>query len=303
MAGQDCPAYHHRMTAPNPWVAIQRNPMSGSGRRRPLLDFIAALRRAGIRPRLYSDRKRLDDALRDPAQRENLLAVVAAGGDGTVLDLINRHPSVPVGILPLGTENLLARQFGIPRDGARAAEIIVHGRRQTLDLGRIGTRRFAIMASCGFDADVIHRAHARRSGHITRLHYLQPIWSTMRAYPHPEIRVYADDAASPITGRLVIVANLPAYALRLRLAPTARGDDGHFDVRIFQHGSTYDMLRYLGMVARGGQECSPEVVCLTALRVRLESDVPVPIQADGDPAGGTPCDVTIDPAAAQLIVP
>jgi diacylglycerol kinase family enzyme len=63
------------------------------------------------------------------------------------------------------------------------------------------------------------------------------------------------------------------------------------------------MLRYLGMVARGGQERSPEVACLTARRVRLESDVSVPIQADGDPAGGTPCEVTVDPAAAQLIVP
>ncbi len=285
------------------WVAIQRNPLSGSGRRRSLFDFIAELRRHGLRPRLYSDRGMLDQALSDPELRHGLHGVVAAGGDGTVLDLINRHPGVPVGILPLGTENLLARQYRIPRDGAGAAAVVAHGRLQPLDLGRIGTRRFAIMASFGFDAEVIHRAHARRSGHITRLHYVQPICSTLRSYRYPEIRVFADDGPRPVAGKLVIVANLPAYALRLGLAPTARGDDGLLDVRVFQRGSTFDMLRYVWLVAMGRHDTRPDVTALRVRRIRLESDVPIPVQADGDPAGYTPSEITVEPAAAQLFVP
>jgi diacylglycerol kinase family enzyme len=291
------------MPIPTRWVAIQRNPTSGSGRRKPLFDFIVALRRHGLRPRLFSDRAQLDAVLADSQRCRFLHGLVAAGGDGTVLDLINRHPGVPVGILPLGTENLLARQFRIPRDGAGAAAIVAEGRLQQLDLGRIDSRRFAVMASAGFDADVIHRAHLRRAGHITRLHYLQPIWSALRKYQYPEIRLFVDDCAQPVAGRLAIVANLPAYALRLGLAPVAQGDDGLLDIRVFQRGSTFDMLRYVCLVILGRHEMRLDVTSLRARRIRVESDVPVPMQADGDPAGHTPCEITIEPSAAQLYVP
>ncbi len=286
-----------------PWVAIQRNPMSGSGRTRPLLEFIAALRRHGLQPRLFSRRDQFDAAVTAPDRHDRLHALVAAGGDGTFLDLVNRHPQLPVGILPLGTENLLARHFRIPRSGADAARIVAAGRRQRLDLGRLGTRRFASMASFGFDAEVIHRAHARRTGHITRSHYLRPIAAALCRYGHPELRLFLDDDPQPVRGRLAIVANLPAYALRLDLVTTARGDDGLFDVRVFEQGSGFQMLRYLSIVICGRHEGLPDVVRRQAARIRVDSDVLIPVQVDGDPAGFTPCELRIEPGAAEIIVP
>jgi diacylglycerol kinase family enzyme len=286
-----------------PWVAIQRNPMSGSGLRRPLLDLIRALQRHGLNPRLFSDRVRLDTALAEPGRREALHALVAAGGDGTVLDVINRHPGLPIGIFPLGTENLLARQFGIPRDGGTAADIIAAGHTIPLDLGRIGDRRFAIMVSVGFDAAVIHSAHAARTGHIRRSHYVWPIGMTLRLYDYPELRVYVDDAAQPVTGRMVVIANLASYALGLPMVPSARGDDGLLDVRIFHGGSTFHLLRYLYMVTTWSLDHLPDVTSLRAKSVRIESSVSAPVQADGDPAGTTPCVVMLEPAAARLFVP
>lgn len=277
--------------------------MSGAGRRRPLHDFIAALKRNGIRPRLFSRREQLDLALSTPELCETLLALVAAGGDGTILDVINRHPGVPVGILPLGTENLVARQFGIPADGAAAARIIKGGRLQSLDLGCLAARRFAIMASFGFDADVIHRAHSLRTGTITRSHYVQPIWSALRTYEHPELHIYADDATEPVVGRMAVVANLSAYAFRLGVVPTALGDDGLLDIRVFQQGSAPHMLRYAFEVVRCRHDALADVVCLRARRVRVESSLPVPVQVDGDPAGFTPTDITVEPAAARIFVP
>lgn len=288
---------------PAPWVAIQRNPMSGSGRRRPLREFVTALRELGLRPRLFKDRRRLDDWLADRDRRASLHALVAAGGDGTLLDLINRHPGVPIGILPLGTENLVARQFGIPRDAAAAARIIAAGHTTTLDLGRVGERRFAVMLSAGFDAAVIHAAHAARTGHIRHSHYVRPIWQSLRTYGYEELRVYADGAERPVVGRMVVAANLAAYAMRLNVVPTARGDDGLLDVRVFQRGSTFQMLRYLYMVARGCHGDLADVASLRARRLRIESSGAVAVQADGDPAGTTPCEVSLEPAAARLFVP
>jgi len=256
-----------------------------------------------LQPRLYSRRQYLDAALNDPDRRASLHAVVAAGGDGTALDVINRYPGLPIAILPLGTENLLARQFGIPRDGTAAAQVLVSGRAIPLDLGRIGDRRFAIMVSAGFDATVIHAAHAARKGHIRRSHYVRPIGEAMWSFGYPELHVYVDGRAEPVRGRLVVAANLASYALGLPMVPTALGDDGLLDVRVFQHRSMFHLLRELSMVMCGRHERSSEVVRMRAQRLRIDSAAPVAVQADGDPAGTTPCIISLEPAAVRLFVP
>src|ERR1700684_2684450 len=111
-----------------PWVAVQRNPSSGDGlKRAEILALCSELRRYGIRPHLFSRRDRLAERLDRPDGRNGLVCLVAAGGDGTVSDLINRFPDVPLAILPLGTENLLARHLGIPCDGRAVAEMIAQG--------------------------------------------------------------------------------------------------------------------------------------------------------------------------------
>ena len=292
------------MDCTTPWVAIQRNPRSGSGRRAALHEFMNELRSCGFRSRLFSSRERLDSYVTDPELLESLHGIVAAGGDGTAMDLMNRHPGLSLGILPLGTENLLARHFRIPlADGRSAARIVAAGHSSLLDIGVVGDSRFSVMASVGLDAEVIHQAHAARQGHITRLHYVRPILNALFRYSHPEIRVYVDGAEEPVTGCLVVIANLSAYAMRLNVVPTAVGDDGLFDVRVFQRGSAFQILRYLSMVARGVHDRSSDVICLQAGQIRIEADVPVPVQADGDPAGFTPCELSLKPAAARVFVP
>ena len=168
-----------------------------------------------MRLQLFSQRERLNKCLDDPQRRENLACVVAAGGDGTVGDVINRFPGLRVAILPLGTENLLARYLRIPHSGQAVAEIIAAAWTRRLDLCSVGDRRFTIMASFGFDADVVHRTHARRTGHLTTFSYLQPIYHSLRKYSYPELRLYLDDAEVPVCGRLAILVNFPVYAMGL----------------------------------------------------------------------------------------
>lgn len=286
------------------WVAIQRNPKSGAGRQaRPLLQLIKELRQQGLRPRLYSRREELDAAVRDPLRRSTLKGIVAAGGDGTLLDVLNRHPDVPIAILPLGTENLCAKYLGIPRDGKFVARMIVAGKTARFDVGQLGEKRFMVMASVGFDAYVIHAMHATRRGSITRWSYLRPISNCLASYHYPELRVYVDKHPKPVTGRMVVIANLPSYALGLRVASDARGDDGILDVRVLQRGSILQMFRYLGLIYYRWHERVRDIVPLTGWNIRIESDEPVPVQIDGDPAGFTPVDITIEKSAGELFVP
>ena len=306
------------------WVAIQRNPKSGSGRQvREIKELIAELRNRGIRPRLFSRRNELDDAVARCSETQPLCGIVAAGGDGTLLDLINRHPKIPIAVLPLGTENLCAKYLGIPRSGSSVAKMIAEGHTSQFDIGSLTStpvsdeqnadsesssetgvsQRFIVMASIGFDAAVIHHMHAHRRGNIHRLSYLNPIAQVLKSYNYPELRVYVDDDPLPIVGRNVIVANLPSYALGLRVASNAEGTDGVLDVRVLQQGSLVGMFRYLALIYYRRHERVKDVISRQGSQIRIECDHPSPIQIDGDPAGMTPATITIERRAGELFVP
>ncbi len=286
------------------YVVIQRNPNSGSGWRRSLIyDLVRELKVLGFTPRLFRGRERLDAWLAIPENRAQVVCLVAAGGDGTVGDLLNRHPGMPLALLPVGTENLLARGLGIPASGQEVARLIAGGCVRRLDLCRLGERRFTLMASAGFDAEVIRRVHARRSGHISYLSYFQPIAAALRSYTHPPLSIWFDDDPVPETARLVVVVNFPMYALRLPVAPDALPDDGWLEVRLFRQGSAFQMLRYFCNLALGRLDRLPDVARRRARVLRIESAEVVPVQVDGDPAGVVPAVVEILPGALDVFVP
>lgn len=286
-----------------PWVAIQRNPHSGSGRQAAqLLELIRHLRRAGLRPRLYSDRRELDAAVCDPVRRGGLRAVVSAGGDGTLLDLLNRHPDVPIAVFPMGTENLVAKYLRLPQSGRIIAEMVARRRVEAFDAATLNGRRFLIMASFGVDAAVLHRTHAARSGHISHWAYAGPILHELRNYAPPTLRVAVDDGPA-IEGHLVVVGNLPRYALGLPIVPMANGHDGQLDVRILRGAGLATLMGHLGRIVFDPGGTCPDIIHLRGTRMRIESDAPVHAQIDGDPGGSTPAEIVVQPATVRLIVP
>ncbi|MDC0261916.1 diacylglycerol kinase family protein [Planctomycetaceae bacterium] len=286
------------------WVAIQRNPSSGSGAgREELVRLVLRLQKYGYQVRLFKDRDKLLQTLNNPENRSRLKCLVAAGGDGTVNDVLNRYPSVPISLFPMGTENLLAKYLQITDSGERLAEIIHEGRTEKFDLCQVNGRKFLLMASFGIDADVVHRTSQARKGNISKLNYVQPFWDSVRNYEYPEIRIYVDDAVEPVVGRFGIISNIPAYALQLPFATEASPFDGRLDLRLFEKGSLWSTMEYLYYVTNRWHEDRDDVTCLSGSRFRLESDVPVPIQVDGDPAGFTPASIELSVSDVSLLVP
>ncbi len=244
---------------------------------------------------------------------------MAAGGDGTVSALLNERPSVPMTVLPAGTENLFAQHFRIRNRPPAVAETIAGGRAARLDLGSVPGRRFALMAGIGFDADVVgrhHRARISPAGALrptSRVAYVGPVLQASLGYPFPLLTVQINDQGGEevLTGSTVFLFNLPRYALGLPFAPSASGEDGLLDLVVFRNPGSLNALRYLWLVFRGLHLKRRGVEHRRVRCVSISASTPVPVQLDGDPCGEimpvcgsrAPWTAEVLPGAVDVLVP
>ncbi len=292
-------------------VLVAFNPRAGSRSRR---DRIAALeealatRHADVQTVTEpAELTRLTTAIEtEPAESQTV--VVAAGGDGTFGEVINRVPAgVAVAPFPLGTENLISRYLGSPAAPHAAAENILNGDVVCVDAGRANGRLFALMIGIGFDAEVVRRVAAARRGNITRMTYVKPLLGGIRSYQYPKLRVYCDlpeNSDECWDARWVFGVNLPKYALGLNFTPLATGNDGLLDICTFGRGSFWQGVRYLASLILGVHPRLPDVVMTRTPWMRVESATgdQVPYQLDGDGGGFLPVEVVMLPGRLRVVV-
>ncbi|MFP6620815.1 MAG: diacylglycerol kinase family protein [Pirellulaceae bacterium] len=305
----------HRPENQQDLVLISANPKAGAkSGASPLNQLCQALEQQGFELIRISQIEQLAPGIEAAYQTGRLRTVIAAGGDGTVA-LVTNHtpPGVPISIFPLGTENLLGKYLELTADPLTAAHLVRHGQAIQLDAGRAGDRIFLLMAGCGFDANVIHQLHASRTGHIRHSSYFKPIWQSIRSYEYPKIRIKFPDldieaatgaqeqGGQPFSASWVFLFNLPRYAFGLPLAPDADGRDGLLDLCTFEHGSLGQGLRYLSGLFAGDCGSWDDCQRKRIRKIRLESDQPVPVQLDGDPAGFLPLDIEILPLRLTVL--
>jgi diacylglycerol kinase (ATP) len=245
-------------------------------------------------------------ALSDPQLAVDCRCVVAAGGDGTVADVINEMQAfVPFATLPSGNENLFARQFRFPRSGRGLARAIKVGRTRQIDLGKAGDRLFSLMLSVGFDSAVVHqvvawRANGRTLRRVNRLSYGKPIVNMLRTYRYGSVQLEADGRC--VRGTHAFVFNLPQYGFQFPFAPGALADDGWFDWLVFEREGFRAMLEYAWAVVRGKHLARPDVAHGRARQVRITSLEPMPVQMDGEAAGITPVEAHVVPRTLPVLV-
>lgn len=292
-------------------VLISVNPKAGARSSQTIVVQAAEmLRESGYQVEIPPDIDRLAETAAAKLENGTLRAVVAAGGDGTVSLVVNRTlPGVPVIVLPLGTENLLAKYLKLKAEPASLCETIRRGAFVRLDAAQANERIMLLMLSAGFDAAVVQRVEQKRSGHIRRRAYVKPIFEMIRSYEYPELRIYLDlEEQSAATGPQIIakwsfVVNLPCYAMGLGIAPDAVGTDGKLDVCTFKEGSLWKGLKYLTGVVMRRHEKWDDCVTRRVRRIRIESDAQVPYQVDGDIGGYLPVDIEVLPQRLTLLVP
>jgi len=234
----------------------------------------------------------------------NADAIVAAGGDGTLMEVLNglRDPAAtPLAQLPVGTANILARELRLPTKPQRMTDMLEQMHIRKLDLGLAGNHRFLSVLSSGFDAMVVKEVQARRTGTLGFTGYVKPIIDVLRRYRVPTLHVTVDDQ-EPMPAALVIVSNIRRYAGIMTVTRNARCDSGHLDVCILPKGSLLWLIRYglSGLIGR--VTTIPGVKYITGKNIRIESTEPVPVEVDGEYFGNTTVDVTIQPQVVPFIV-
>lgn len=241
---------------------------------------------------------------------DELRAVIVVGGDGTVREAAT-STDVPVAILPTGTENLLARYFGMRRSVDSLCRLLQNGRPTAIDVAamsrgdadRRDVRRFLLMSGMGFDAEVVRRLTARRKGHITHGDYFWPIWRTLGSYQHPRM-VVETESGTLFKGRgLVFVGNIPRYAAGLRICLQASPRDEKLDVCIFECHGQIALLWHAFKTLLRRHVGSSHVLYDRASRVRVTADRHVAVQLDGDLAGALPAEFEIIGQKAIFLAP
>jgi diacylglycerol kinase (ATP) len=274
------------------------------------LDSLAA--HATLKP---SDSPGHARALATQAVIEGFELIVAAGGDGTVNEVLNGIGDVPdafarvrLGILPLGTVNVLAYELGIPFDLTAACNVLRSPREVVIDLpqiellvsGKPKTRLFAQMAGFGWDARAVELVQWPLKKKIGQFAYVISAFQAMRERL-PQITV--SDGSGSHCGQFVVVGNGRFYAGRWSLCPKAAWNDGLLEVTVFPRSAFVFLLRAACAILVNRLHLLGGVQFLRAPVLEFTSPSPAPIQADGEYVGTTPARCSLRPRTLRIAVP
>jgi diacylglycerol kinase (ATP) len=239
-------------------------------------------------------------------------AVVAAGGDGTIAEVITglAGSTVPLGILPIGTANQVAANLGIPPDVERAAEVAVNGVPTPVDIAQLGDgRHFALMAGAGWDAEVMSFATRELKDRWGFGAYLfAGLRRAVTPYTPTTFQITADGVTFEVRAATVIVANVGQLVydlipMDLRIGPGVSFEDGLLDICIFAPRNLTDVAAVLWRVASRRYVGDDRMIYLQAREIRIDCDPPAIMQVDGDLAGHTPLVARAVPGGVRVLLP
>lgn len=233
------------------------------------------------------------------AVEEGFKTVVAAGGDGTVNEVLAgiAHADVRLGVLPLGTMNVFAREQGLPLDWENALARIVRGKSKRVDLGVANGLPFAQLAGVGFDARVIEGVSRKAKRVWGAAAYLLSAWQELE-HAQPVVRVFVDGI--PVREAEWVLLGLGRfYGGGFPVFPRAHSADGLLDVLLIQRVKGLRALRYLLGVPWGGHIRMPGIEYIQTERVRIEGEAGW--ELDGEFRGRGNVDFGIRPGALEIV--
>ncbi len=229
--------------------------------------------------------------------------VVAAGGDGTINEVVNglAGSEVVLGVLPVGTMNVFANEMGLPAgDLARCWEIIRAGHTRTIDLAKANEQYFVQLAGVGLDAQIVEATSWESKKSFGPLSYVLSAAQIAGRKP-PQLFVDADGGTRE--GSFVLVGNGRYYGGPFKFFMNARYDDGKLDVLIFKNLGCLDIARYLGSMLMGTHTDLRDVEYFQTRSAHVRSAQDVPVEVDGEVVAKLPVTFRISSRKLKVLVP
>lgn len=291
-------------------VLVVLNPSSGKGEAAVVDPAIAsALEEMGadlveLRPTEGPDDARAWGAA---AAAEGFDLLVAGGGDGTLAALaagvLDAGHRLPIGILPMGTANGMARVLGIPMQTKEAIKVLNEGRVVEVDAIRVRSHDAVSLVFCGAGLDARINRDAQGGGGKSRmgmLAYVGAALANLRAPRNHDLSITLDgERIQHLKGHTVSAFNATRLSvLGMGLGPDAQPHDGLVDVVVMRStGFWRNLLKVLRLINRATSHLELQPV----RRLRIDAVPPLPVQIDGDVVGQTPLEFEVEPAALRLI--
>jgi diacylglycerol kinase (ATP) len=258
------------------------------------------------------------------AVREGYETIVAAGGDGTVNEVVNGMGEADgglaqcrLGILPWGTANVFAKELGLSSAIREGWEVIRRGNERLIDLpvvewgrvtagsplnstGSIQRRYFTQLAGAGFDARSVELVDWDLKKKIGFLAYVVAVFKAMRG---GRTRIEVDGGAGAISGEAVLFGNGRFYGGSHKVFPNAKLDDGKLEVLVFDRVTWAVGFRFLASLMFGRLLPFAGTRCFQAASIRLASSPEAPIEVDGEAVGHLPATFSVRPKALRVVVP
>jgi diacylglycerol kinase (ATP) len=312
------------VTSPFGPLVVIANPRAGGGkigRRLPEIERILNGAQLSYRIVPTTHRGHATEIARDALARGERY-LVAAGGDGTVHEVVNGmfkdgRPAAAgavLGVVAAGSGSDFVRSFNLPGDTLQAARRLAGDQVRPIDVGQVTvtagsaqvTRYFANIAEAGLGAAVVARA-TRLPAFLGHARYLAAFWLALPGFRPATVRLDADGQARPARparqwrAHNVVVANCRFYGGGMQISPKSEPDDGALDVLVMT-GPKSDAFTAVPKIYRGAHLPHRNIVELRAARVRVEADPPFQIEADGETLGTTPATFAIIPTPIRLKV-
>lgn len=244
------------------------------------------------------------EALARNAAKEGFEKIVAAGGDGTINEVVNgiAGTEAALGLLPLGTMNVFATELGLPaHDLNRCWGIIQGNHTRRIDLPSANGKHFVQLAGVGLDAQVVKETSHTFKRSFGPLSYLVSA-AQIAARTPPRLGIESENATTA-EGSFVLVGNGRFYGGPFPFFKRAVIDDGLFDVLVFKRLGYLEIIKYLQNVIFTSEITLPEVEYFQTRRLRVTSDQDVPVEVDGELIGNCPVEFQIRARGLNVLVP
>src|SRR5437879_11128198 len=235
---------------------------------------------------------------------EGFEKIVAAGGDGTINEVVNglAGASVMLGLLPIGTMNVFATELGLPvHDLEFCWSIVKSNSTRSVDLPKANQKFFVQLAGVGLDAQVVKETSSQLKRNFGTLSYLISAAQIAARQP-PRLLIQSEDASID-EGSFVLVGNGRLYGGPFPFFKHAVIDDGLFDVVVFKRLGYLEIVKYLQDVVFSSDIKVPEIEYFQTRRLRITSEQDVPLELDGELAGNCPVEFILHKRPLRVLVP